>query len=134
MQSKFAAFAFGGLVALLAVTTVAAVDPLHAGSPSVVDAASVTPGAPAAADLAAPVAIPVAAPLATQAPAAAPTATATRAPSHAPIATPTTRSYSGQHHWSYPAATASPRQTHRQSGWSGRSGWSGGCDDCCGWH
>ncbi len=132
MQSKFAAFAFGALVALLAVTTVAAVDPLRAGSPSVVNAASVTPGDPAADNAAAPVAAPIAAQLATQAPAAAPAVTATRAPSRAPSATPTTRTYSGQHHWSYPAATVSPRETHRQSGWSGWSGSDGRWDDC-GW-
>lgn len=130
MQSKFAAFGLGALVALLAVTTVAAVDPVRAGSPSIVDASSVTPAAPAAADPAAPVAIPVAAPLATQAPAAAPSATATRAPSRAPSTTSRTQTYSSQHRWTAPAATPAPRQTHHQSG---SSEWSGGCD-CCGWH
>ena len=137
MRSKFAAFAFGGLVALLAVTTVAAVDPFRAGSPSIVDAASVTPAAPAAVDAAAPLAVPVAAPLATQAPAAAaPSATAKPAPA-APRVTktmPRTSQPSNQHRWTAPA-TAAPRSTYHQS-WSTHSGggWSGGCGDCCGWH
>lgn len=131
MQSKFAAFAFGGLVALLAVTTVAAVDPFRAGSLSYVDAASVTPAAPAAVDAAAPAAVPVVAPVATQAPAAAaPSATATRAPSRAPSSTPRTHTYSSQHRSAAPEATAAPHQTHHRSG---SSGWSGGCD-CCGGH
>ncbi len=135
MQPKITAFAFGALVALLAVTTVAAVDPFRAGNPTVADAASVTPAAPAAVDLAAPVAIPVAAPLATRAPAAAPSATAARAPSRATGSTPGTRTYSSQHRWTAPAATPSPRSTHHQSGSTqSGSGWSGGCDDCCGWH
>ena len=131
MQPRITAFAFGALVALLAVTTVAAVDPFRAGSPSVADAASVTPAAPAASDLAAPVNIPVAA---TQAPAAAaPSATATRAPSRAQGSAPKTHAYSSQHRWTAPAA-ATPRTTQHQSGYANAGGgWSGGCD-CCGWH